>query len=84
MTGIAAEAAYDWRDDALCAQTDPDLFHPERGQSTRRAKDVCRACEVRTECLDYALGTEPHGVWGGLSEKERRALSRRRSDQAAA
>ena len=64
-----------WADQALCAQTDPEIFHPEKGGSTREAKKVCVGCDVRRECLEYALGhDERFGVWGGLSERERRAL----------
>lgn len=67
-----------WQNRALCAQTDPSAFHPERGVSTKEAKKVCRSCEVREECLDYALtNNERFGVWGGLSERERRKLKRR-------
>jgi hypothetical protein len=70
----------DWQDQALCAQVDPELFFPEKGQSPRAAKRVCAACEVRAECLQYALDRrEPFGVWGGLSERERRALARQPS-----
>lgn len=47
-----------WREDALCRQTDPELYFPERGGSTRDAKDTCMSCEVRTECLDFALATD--------------------------
>jgi WhiB family redox-sensing transcriptional regulator len=66
-----------WQDRALCAQTDPEAFFPEKGGSTREAKRVCRSCEVRTECLDYALEhDERFGIWGGLSERERRRLKR--------
>jgi WhiB family transcriptional regulator, redox-sensing transcriptional regulator len=66
-----------WQDRALCAQTDPEAFFPEKGGSTREAKKVCRACEVRTECLEYALEhDERFGIWGGLSERERRRLKR--------
>ena len=66
-----------WQDRALCAQTDPDAFFPEKGGSTREAKRVCRSCEVRAECLDYALGNgERFGIWGGMSERERRRLTR--------
>lgn len=66
-----------WQDRALCAQTDPEAFFPERGGSTREAKRVCRACEVKAECLDYALGNgERFGIWGGMSERERRRLER--------
>ena len=62
-------------DSALCAQTDPELFFPEKSGSTRQAKQVCRSCEVRAECLEYALTAgEEFGVWGGLSAQERRRL----------
>jgi WhiB family transcriptional regulator, redox-sensing transcriptional regulator len=66
-----------WQDLALCAQTDPEAFFPEKGGSTREAKRVCRSCEVRQECLEYALEhDERFGIWGGLSERERRRLKR--------
>jgi WhiB family redox-sensing transcriptional regulator len=62
----------------LCAQTDPEAFFPEKGGSTREAKRVCLSCEVRAECLEYALGNdERFGIWGGLSERERRKLKKR-------
>lgn len=64
-----------WRDKALCAQTDPELFFPEKGGSTRESKRVCMGCSVKDECLEYALANdERFGVWGGLSERERRRL----------
>jgi WhiB family redox-sensing transcriptional regulator len=67
-----------WQERALCAQTDPEAFFPEKGGSTREAKKVCTGCEVRGECLDYALAhDERFGIWGGLSERERRKLKRR-------
>ncbi|WP_369375683.1 WhiB family transcriptional regulator [Promicromonospora sp. Populi] len=67
-----------WQERALCAQTDPEAFFPEKGGSTREAKKVCSGCEVRAECLDYALeNDERFGIWGGLSERERRKLKRR-------
>ena len=67
-----------WQERALCAQTDPEAFFPEKGGSTREAKKVCGSCEVRSECLDYALAhDERFGIWGGLSERERRKLKRR-------
>ncbi len=67
-----------WQERALCAQTDPEAFFPEKGGSTREAKRVCTSCEVRAECLDYALAhDERFGIWGGLSERERRKLRRR-------
>ncbi len=74
----------DWESAALCAQTDPESFFPERGESTREAKRVCMNCTVRVECLDFALSTgQQFGVWGGLSEFERRGLRRRGSVVAA-
>jgi WhiB family redox-sensing transcriptional regulator len=66
-----------WQERALCAQTDPEAFFPEKGGSTREAKRICTTCEVRAECLEYALEhDERFGIWGGLSERERRRLKR--------
>ena len=67
-----------WQERALCAQTDPEAFFPEKGGSTREAKRVCLTCDVRDECLEYALlKDERFGIWGGLSERERRKLKKR-------
>ncbi|MGY1690748.1 WhiB family transcriptional regulator [Geodermatophilus sp. SYSU D00697] len=61
--------------DALCAETDPEAFFPEKGGSTREAKRVCAGCPVRSQCLEFALANdERFGIWGGLSERERRRL----------
>ncbi len=69
-----------WQERANCLGVDPDLFFPERGASTREAKGVCRGCEVRIECLEYALAQgEKFGIWGGLSERERRRVRRQRA-----
>ena len=66
-----------WQERALCAQTDPEAFFPEKGGSTREAKRICLGCEVRDVCLEYALAhDERFGIWGGLSERERRRLKR--------
>jgi WhiB family redox-sensing transcriptional regulator len=65
-----------WMDGASCPSVDTDMFFPEKGGTTRPAKLVCGGCEVRAECLQYALThQERFGVWGGLSERERRRLS---------
>ncbi len=73
----AVEGALSWQERALCAQTDPEAFFPEKGGSTREAKRVCVSCEVRAECLEYALANdERFGIWGGLSERERRRLKK--------
>lgn len=67
----------DWYVQALCAQTDPEAFFPEKGGSTREAKAVCRRCPVQAECIDEALANEERfGIWGGLSERERRKILR--------
>jgi len=68
-----------WQDQALCAEVDTEIFFPEKGGSTREAKQVCRGCEVRAQCLEYALERdERFGIWGGVSERERRHLKRGR------
>ena len=65
-----------WWFAGLCAQTDPELFFPEKGGSTRAAKRVCAGCPVRAQCLEHALAhDERYGVWGGTSERERRRLT---------
>ncbi|WP_456570482.1 WhiB family transcriptional regulator [Blastococcus sp. SYSU DS0539] len=67
-----------WQERALCAETDPEAFFPEKGGSTREAKKICTGCEVKADCLEYALANdERFGIWGGLSERERRRLRRR-------
>lgn len=72
-----------WRDAALCAQTDPEAFFPDKGGSTRDAKAICSRCAVRPECLQAALDNdERFGIWGGLSERERRHLKRAHTDAA--
>jgi WhiB family redox-sensing transcriptional regulator len=72
------EGELSWQADALCAQTDPEAFFPEKGGSTRDAKKVCGSCMVKSECLEYALeNDERFGIWGGLSERERRRLRKR-------
>lgn len=65
-----------WMDEALCGQVvDPEMFFPEKGGTTRPAKSVCASCDVREQCLAYAMAHDVRfGVWGGLSEQERRAL----------
>ena len=69
--------APEWQERALCSQTDPEAFFPEKGGSSREAKRICSDCPVRIECLNYALRRdERYGVWGGMSERERRRLKR--------
>ena len=80
MQSETNESAERWQERANCLGVDPDLFFPERGASTREAKAVCRGCEVRMDCLEYALAHgEKFGIWGGLSERERRRVRRQRA-----
>lgn len=66
-----------WAPMAKCLKGDPEAFFPEKGGSTREAKRICACCEVRDECLEYALeNDERFGIWGGMSERERRRLKR--------
>lgn len=77
--GLASIAHQQWRDDALCTQTDPETFFPEKGGTTAGAKRVCNRCPVQAQRLEYALANhEGFGVWGGLSERERREIARGR------
>jgi WhiB family redox-sensing transcriptional regulator len=63
----------DWRAEALCARSDPNLWFSPGAIEHREAKRICNMCPVRAECLSYAMA-EPidHGVWGGMTERERR------------
>jgi WhiB family redox-sensing transcriptional regulator len=77
---LAGEEERSWQGQANCKGVDPDLFFPERGASTREAKEVCRGCVVRENCLEYALAnSEKFGIWGGMSERERRRVRRARA-----
>ena len=77
-----------WRGDAACRDTDPDLFFPvgQTGPAIEhiaKAKDVCNSCAVKVECLEYSLMTnQDAGVWGGLTEDERRKIRRERRREA--
>lgn len=69
-----------WQEFSNCLGANPDLFFPERGASTREAKEVCRNCVVQNDCLEYALAnSEKFGIWGGMSERERRRIRRQRN-----
>ena len=76
------EPAVDWRAASLCRTEDPELFHPVGTtaaalSATEQAKAICRRCPSIAACLDHALTTPVHeGIWGGLTEKERRAILR--------
>lgn len=82
---LASDAMSAWVRDARCAGAPREIFFPERGESTRAALALCRECPVRKECLEYALAApERFGIWGGVSERERRRIARRRRLDGAA
>lgn len=68
-----------WQVDANCKDADPDIFFPERGASTKKAKELCNSCKAQEHCLEYAIvNAEKFGIWGGLSERERRKIRKSR------
>jgi len=83
MTTTTADHLAEWWSLAACRSADPELFFPishsgPAATQIRRAKAVCAQCVVQPDCLRYALAADPvHGVWGGMSEEERRLLRRR-------
>jgi WhiB family transcriptional regulator, redox-sensing transcriptional regulator len=80
---VNAELLMDWSKDALCRNADPDELFVQ-GAAQNRAKAMCMGCPVRTECLADALDNRVEfGVWGGMTERERRALLKRRPDVAS-
>lgn len=69
----------EWMDRAACRYANPELFFPSCGENIGEAKRICATCPVRKQCLDHALRERiEHGVWGGLSERSRRELRRKR------
>jgi hypothetical protein len=77
-----------WMAEGLCAETDPDEFFPEKGDSPRAAKKVCAQCDVLEMCREYALartkaGEDIHGIWGGLTRLERQVATGKRPERAA-
>ena len=67
----------EWVKEALCAEVDPVIFFPDKGDKTVDAKKICKACNVKTQCLEYSLtNNERFGIWGGLTEHDRRKLRR--------
>lgn len=77
----------DWQDDAACLVVAPTLWHPDgpsrkvREKQEAQAKAVCNTCPVRDQCLEHALkDAEPHGIWGGLTVRERKQVARERAN----
>jgi WhiB family redox-sensing transcriptional regulator len=74
MSRTEPDRAEDWRESAVCASTDPALFFPDKGGATKAAKAVCSGCDVRPECLAFALDNFMDGLWGGTTPSERRRI----------
>lgn len=66
-----------WQADGLCVGLDPALFFPELGETGEEAKAVCAQCASKERCRDWGIRHERHGIWGGLSEEERRIIRRK-------
>lgn len=84
MTGHLFQVL-EWELDALCAQTDPDLFFPSKGEHSDAARRICTTCPVQAQCLTRALNLEGtsnvayrHGIWAGTTPEERAALAKSR------
>jgi WhiB family redox-sensing transcriptional regulator len=82
---VSGATAQNWRATGLCKGSDPLVFYPpsEDDSQADEAKTICSMCAVRQPCLEFALTTrEKHGVWGGLTERERRRVLRQRRRSA--
>jgi WhiB family transcriptional regulator, redox-sensing transcriptional regulator len=84
LTGPDALVLGDWCGRGLCVGANAELFFPSNGQRGAEARDICAACGVRGECLDYATGADEIGIWGGLDQDERRNRKRRWQRRQAA
>jgi WhiB family redox-sensing transcriptional regulator len=83
VTELAPNLNAGWRQQARCRGVDPEIFHPREDEEADEAKAICALCPVREACLEHALtAREKYGVWGGLTERERRRVLRRRRRSA--
>ena len=75
----ASRMSESWREKANCAGADAKLFFPDKRTSTKEARQLCRECSVLDQCREYALANcITHGIWGGLSERQRRMVRKER------
>jgi hypothetical protein len=77
-------ALSDWHSRGLCVGEDPDLFFPSHGDPGTKAREICTACVVRAQCLQYAIQADEFGIWGGLDQAERQNMRRRQRRAQAA
>ena len=83
MLSMVERSSTSWQHAARCRGIDPDVFHPQSDEEADEAKAICASCPVREPCLEYALVVrEKLGVWGGLTERERRRVLRHRRKSA--
>ncbi len=83
MLSMVERSSTSWQQAARCRGIDPDVFHPQSDEEAEEAKAICASCPVREPCLEYALVVrEKLGVWGGLTERERRRVLRHRRKSA--
>lgn len=75
-TGGVGETS--WATGAVCAQTDPELFFPMKGDHAREAKALCASCDVSTPCVEFAIANNMSGIWGGTTRRERAFIARKR------
>jgi WhiB family redox-sensing transcriptional regulator len=81
---ITCPAIGEWHGRGLCIGEDPDAFFPSHGDPGEKAREICRTCLVRGDCLQYGIDADESGIWGGLDQQERRNLKRKRRRRAAA
>lgn len=71
---LQVPARFPWVEQSACRNTDIELFFPPHGENGTKAKEICATCPVLEPCREWGIANETHGIWGGLSMKERRAL----------
>jgi len=75
LAAVLTDPAFDQWEGAPCRQTDPEIFFPEQGVDSYKAKAICWSCDLRQKCLDVALADPSlHGIWGGKTGKQRKAI----------
>ena len=80
LSDLGGIAWQPWLPEALCSQTDPEIFFPEKGEPGRTAREICFKCPVIHDCLQWAIDNrEMHGIWGGLSPVDRKIMGNAKS-----
>lgn len=74
LSTIVDVAQLDWQDYGSCREVGLEFFFPKKGDSVAPARTICAGCPVQTECLEYALRSDMHGIWGGATRERRRTI----------